>query len=259
LKLFPRPREMVTALVAVPSMTAAVKLLRQLQDEVGDNVTTFEIIGDTAFNMLLEQMTHLASPFGHVPPCAVLVEIASFWRDFLPQDAFQAALGRAVEAGLALDAVVARNDAEARALWRLREEIPEAEKRAGKAVKHDISVTPARIPAFLDAIAERLAATLPGSTLVVFGHLGDGSLHVNVVPPNLARGAAVPAVLQAQVWKMVHDLVAERDGSISAEHGIGKLKREELWRYRGALDHRLMTGIKRLLDPDDLMNPGKIL
>ncbi len=258
LKLFPRPREVVTALVATPDMGTAVKLLRFIQSEAGDNVTTFEIIGETAFRMLLDHTPELSSPFGHVPACAALVEVASFWRDFSPREAFEGCLARAAEAGLALEAVVASSEAQAEALWRLREQIPEAEKRAGAAVKHDISVTPARIPAFLAAIDARVAAELPGSTVIVFGHLGDGSLHLNVAPPGLGRGP-IPRGLRDQVWALVHGEIAAFEGSISAEHGIGQLKRDELWRYRPALDRRLMTGLKRLIDPDGTMNPGKVI
>jgi FAD/FMN-containing dehydrogenase len=258
LKLFPRPREVLTALVATASIEAAVKLLRHLQDEVGDNVTTFELIGERAFSMLLAEMPHLSSPFDRMPPCACLVEVASFWRDFSARETFEKVLGRAVEADLAIDAVVASSDAQADALWKLREEIPEAERRAGAAVKHDVSVTPAKIPAFLRAVEARVAAELPGSTVVVFGHLGDGSLHLNVAMPILGKGS-VPETLRAQTWSIVHGEVATFDGSISAEHGIGKLKRDELWRYRPPLDRRLMKGIKDFIDPEHLVNPGKIV
>ncbi len=258
LKLFPRPRETVTAFVAVPDAQAAVRLLRHVQDEAGDNVVTFEMIDASALRMLLDNMSGHVSPFGHVPPCSVLLEVASFWREFDAKAAVEACLGRAAEAGWALDATVAASPAQAQALWRLREEIPEAERRAGAQVKHDISVTPARIPEFLDLAGKRVAAAFPGSTLVVFGHLGDGSLHFNVVPPGLGKGP-VPAELAASVWRLVHDTVNELGGSISAEHGIGRIKRAELWRYRAPLDRRLMTGIKKLLDPDTLMNPGKVV
>lgn len=258
LRLFPRPREVVTALVAAPDAAAAVRLLRHLQDEAGDNVITFELIGDTAFEMLLAHRPQLSSPFGRVPPCCVLVEVASYWRGFSARDAVEAALVRAAEAGLAGDAVVAASAAQAQELWRLREEIPEAEKLAGASVKHDVSVTPARIPAFLAQVSARVAQELPGATVVVFGHLGDGSLHLNVAPPGLGHAPVSPE-LQLRVWRLVHDLVAEHDGSISSEHGIGRLKRDELWRYRPALDRRLMTGIKTLVDPGGVMNPGKVI
>jgi FAD/FMN-containing dehydrogenase len=257
LKLFPRPREVVTALVAVPDVGAAVKLLRFLQDEVGDNVTTFELIGDAALRMLLSNVPGLQSPFGRVPACTVLVEVASFWRDFEPRGAFEATLGRAAEVGLAEDAVIASNATQAAGLWKLREQIPEAERRAGPSVKHDISVTPAAIPGFLRELDQRLAVHLPGSHVVVFGHLGDGSLHLNVAPPGLE--GRVPPELHDRVWALVHGLVTELGGSISSEHGIGQLKRAELWRLRPALDRRLMQGVKALLDPAGLMNPGKIL
>jgi len=258
LKLFPRPRETVTAMVSVPDTDAAVKLLRHLQNDAGDNVVTFEFIGQTAFEMLLKHCPQLQSPFGHIPAACVLVEVASYWRDFAARDAVENSLMQAAEVGLAGDAVMAANPTQAAALWRLRESIPEAEKRAGASVKHDVSVTPGRISSFLAEMQREVAAAYPDTELVVFGHLGDGSLHLNVAFPKLGN-APVPADLQARVWRLVHDRVAAFDGSISAEHGIGKLKREELWHYRSAVDRRLMTGIKTLLDPGDIMNPGKVV
>ena len=255
LKLFPRPREVVTALVAAPGMEAAVKLLRHIQDEVGDNVTTFEVIGETAFRMLLHEMPELSSPLGGVPPSALLVEVASFWRDFSARSTFETILRGAALADLATDAVVAGSDAQAQALWRLREQIPEAEKRAGAAVKHDVSVRPARIPPFLRAVEAKVAAEFPGSTVIVFGHLGDGSLHLNVAPPGTGRGT-IPAALRERVWRVVHDQVAAFDGSISAEHGIGTAKRDHLSLVRSPAEIAAFAAIKHALDPVGILNPA---
>jgi FAD/FMN-containing dehydrogenase len=258
LKLFPQPREVITALVAVPNLSAAVQLLRHLQADAGDNVITFELIADVALNLVLQLVPGHAPPFAKTPPFSVLLEVASFWRGFSAADAVEDSLTRASEAGLCDDAIVARDDGQAAALWRIREDVPEAERRAASAIKHDVSVRPGLIPSFVDATRAAVEAALPGAGIILFGHLGDGSLHLNVVPPGLGKGR-IPPDVHARVWRAVHDVVTAHEGSISAEHGIGQLKREELWHYRSALDRRLMRAIKDAVDPRGLMNPGKIL
>jgi len=258
LKLFPRPREVVTALAAVPDLDAAVKLLRHLQEDAGDNVITFELISDVALDLVLQLLPGHTPPFPRTPPFSVLLEVASFWRGFSAADAVQDSLARASEAGLCDDAVVARDDNQAQALWRIREDVPEAERRSATAIKHDVSVRPGLIPTFVDATRRAVETALPGAGIILFGHLGDGSLHLNVVPPGLGKGRVAPEV-HGRVWRAVHDVVTAYEGSISAEHGIGQLKREELWHYRPALDRRLMRAIKDAFDQRGLMNPGKVL
>jgi FAD/FMN-containing dehydrogenase len=258
LKLFPRPREVITAMAAVADLAAAVKLLRHLQEDAGDNVITFELISDVALDLVLQLLPGHAPPFPRTPPFSVLLEVASFWRGFSAADAVQDSLARASEAGLCDDAVVARDDAQAQALWRIREDVPEAERRSGTAIKHDVSVRPGLIPTFVDATRRAVEAVLPGAGIILFGHLGDGSLHLNVVPPGLGKARVAPEI-HARVWRAVHDVVTAHEGSISAEHGIGQLKRDELWHYRAALDRRLMRAIKDSFDPRGLMNPGKVV
>jgi FAD/FMN-containing dehydrogenase len=258
LKLFPRPREVITAMAAVPDLAAAVKLLRHLQEDAGDNVITFELISDVALDLVLRLLPGHTPPFPRTPPFSVLLEVASFWRGFSAADAVQDSLARASEAGWCDDAVVARDDNQAQALWRIREDVPEAERRSATAIKHDVSVRPGLIPAFVDATRGAVEAALPGAGIILFGHLGDGSLHLNVVPPGIGKAPVAPEI-HARVWRAVHDVVTAHDGSISAEHGIGQLKRDELWHYRAALDHRLMRAIKDAFDPRGLMNPGKVL
>jgi FAD/FMN-containing dehydrogenase len=258
LKLFPQPREVITALVAVSNLSAAVQLLRHLQADAGDNVITFELIADVALNLVLQLVPGHAPPFAQTPPFSVLLEVASFWRGFSAADAVEDSLARASEAGLCDDAIVARDGGQAAALWRIREDVPEAERRAASAIKHDVSVRPGLIPAFVDATRAAVEAVLPGAGIILFGHLGDGSLHLNVVPPGVGKGK-IPPDIHARVWRAVHDVVTTHEGSISAEHGIGQLKRDELWHYRPALDRRLMRAIKDAIDPRGLMNPGKVL
>ena len=188
----------------------------------------------------------------------MLLEVASFWRGFSAAAAVEDSLASANEAGLCDDAIVARDEGQARALWRIREDVPEAERRSATAIKHDVSVRPGLIPAFVADTRAAVEAALPGAGIILFGHLGDGSLHLNVVPPGLGL-APVPSDMHARVWRAVHDVVTAHGGSISAEHGIGQLKRDELWHYRPALDRRIMRAIKDALDPRGLMNPGKVI
>jgi FAD/FMN-containing dehydrogenase len=171
---------------------------------------------------------------------------------------FEEALAAAIAAGLVADAATASSESQRRDFWRLRESIPEAQRAEGPGLKHDISVEPARLPAFVDegrALVERLA---PGARLVAYGHLGDGNLHFNLSPPAGDDGSALLAAGDA-IRRAVHDLVARFHGSISAEHGIGQLKTGELARYEDPVALELMRRIKRVLDPQGIMNPGKVL
>ena len=186
--------------------------------------------------------------------------IVEFAKDLQAQgkNAFEAALAAACEAGLASDAAVAVSDAQAQALWALRENISEAQRIEGISIKHDVSVPVSRIPEFLERAGRALAQRWPDVRVVAFGHIGDGNLHYNLSRPS---GADNPAFIAAtpEVNRIVHDLVAELGGSISAEHGLGQLKREEIARYKSPVEIDLMRSIKRALDPLGLMNPGKLL
>jgi FAD/FMN-containing dehydrogenase len=257
-KLFPRPRQEVTALVTVRDLRGAITVLRRLQDECGDAVTAFEVWADDVLSMLLEHVPGHRAPFADRAPFYALFDVASFFQTFDARAVVEAALARLADEGVVQDATVAASEAQASALWRMREEIPEGERRAGAAVKHDLSVPVSRVPEFVAASAAALAREVPGCRIVVFGHLGDGSLHYNVIPPGAGKGPIAPE-LQAHVYRIVHDVVVDHGGSISAEHGIGRLKRDELWRYRPELDHRLMRAIKAAFDPAGLMNPGKVV
>ncbi|MCL4763771.1 MAG: FAD-binding oxidoreductase, partial [Burkholderiales bacterium] len=170
----------------------------------------------------------------------------------------EAALGSAAEAGVVLDATIAQSQAQAAALWALRENISEGQRREGANVKHDISLPVSSIPRFLAEAAAALSRTFPGVRFVTFGHLGDGNLHYNLSAPE--GGDAQDFMARAPAAnRIVHDLVAAYGGSISAEHGIGQLKRDELARYKAPVELEMMRRIKSALDPAGLMNPGKIL
>ena len=170
----------------------------------------------------------------------------------------ESALSEAIESGIALDAVIATSGEQARQLWALRENLSEAQAAEGPNVKHDITIPISRIADFIEATDAKLAAAFPGVRMVTFGHLGDGNLHYNVSPPLGADYAAFVA-RTPEVNRVVHDSVGAFGGSISAEHGLGQYKREEILRYKSAVEIDLMRAIKRALDPLGIMNPGKVL
>ncbi|MDP2194462.1 MAG: FAD-binding oxidoreductase [Rhodocyclaceae bacterium] len=257
LKLFPQPTHTATAWVAVPEPAAAVALLALLREKLGDRVTAFELIGRPALDLVLKNLPDSRDPLPATSPWQVLIEIVDTLQSDLA-DALISALAAGIEAGHASDAVVAQSQAQARALWALREGVPTAQKIEGLSIKHDISVPISHLPEFIAQADAALAAAFPGVRIVCFGHLGDGNLHYN---PSHSIAANNPAFIAqtAAVNRLVHDIAHTLGGSISAEHGIGQLKRAELPRYKSAVEMDLMRAIKQALDPRGLMNPGKIL
>jgi len=257
LKLFPAPRSQATALVAVADPTAAVGLLGALRARLADRLTGFELIGALPLALCRKHHPALPDPLpGHA--WYVLVQADDAARDAPTAADLEAALGAAAESGLVADATIAQSRAQAVALWALRENISEGQRREGPNIKHDISLPVSSIPRFLAEAADALRKAFPGVRFVTFGHLGDGNLHYNLSAPEgddatgfMAHGPAAN--------RIVHDLVAAHGGSISAEHGIGQLKRDELRRYKSALELELMRRVKDALDPQGLMNPGKVL
>jgi FAD/FMN-containing dehydrogenase len=238
----------------VPS---AIALLKQLKASLGDRLTGFEHM--SALSLELSRKHHPGAPDplpGH--PWYVLVQADDSTDEAPVGPLVEAALAAAVEAGEASDAVVAQSEDQAARLWALRENISEGQRREGPNVKHDIALPVSAIPAFLDAGEQALSDAFPGSRLVVFGHLGDGNLHYNLSAPDGASAQDFMAHAEA-ANRIVHDLVAAHDGSFSAEHGIGQLKREDLVRYKSEVELTMMRSIKAALDPRGLMNPGKVL
>jgi FAD/FMN-containing dehydrogenase len=258
LKLFPRPRVRATAWVAVADPQAAVTLLGRLREVCGDRVSAFEIIGRSALSLVLKHLPGARSPLADDPEWAVLVELADTAEEVGLDALLERELGAALEAGVALDAALAANLSQAQALWGLRENISEAQRIEGVSIKHDISVPVSRIPEFLVRAGTLLRAHWPEVRIVAFGHIGDGNLHYNLSRPDAQDNARFIATT-SEVNRLVHDLVCELGGSISAEHGLGQLKREEITRYKSALELELMRAVKSTLDPRGLMNPGKVI
>ncbi len=256
LKLFPRPRSQATAVVALPDPERALALLGTAQSRCAERLTAFEIFSPLCLELVLAHFPDTVAPFRGAYPQYALLEVSDPGEGAAA--ALEAALAEAMERGIALDAVVAQSESQARALWALREHISEAQAREGPNIKHDVSVPVSSIPRFIAETGAQLARAFPGSRLVVFGHLGDGNLHYNLSPPAGVAAETFMDNLEA-VNRVVHDSVARFRGSISAEHGIGRLKREELRRYKAPLELDLMRAVKRAIDPHGIMNPAKVL
>jgi FAD/FMN-containing dehydrogenase len=188
----------------------------------------------------------------------VLLEIAMGRTDPALRESLEAELMAAMEAGELLDAAIAESDAQRDAFWKLRETIPEAQRRVGASIKHDVSVATSELPRFIEEGSKLIASLAPEGRIVSYGHLGDGNLHFNVSRPENGNDEAFMK-LAPTIQRAVHDLIASYDGSFSAEHGIGRLKREELLRYKSPVAIDLMRSLKKALDPRGIMNPGKVL
>jgi FAD/FMN-containing dehydrogenase len=257
LKLYSRPRLVATAWAGTTSPKAAVALLTRLRERIGGRVTAFELVSRTSLDLVLKNIPHSRDPLPGRSLWQVLIELSDTMESGL-DGALEGVLMEGVQAGEATDAALARSQDQARTFWRLRENISEAQKVEGVSIKHDISLPVSRIPEFLDRCDTALAEAFPGLRIVCFGHLGDGNLHYNQSKLEAQENAAFIAQSDA-VNRIVHDLVAELGGSISAEHGLGQLKRDEILRYKSEVEMDMMRAIKKSLDPKGLMNPGKVL
>jgi FAD/FMN-containing dehydrogenase len=258
LKLFPQPKAAITALVALATPRDALALLKLVEAECGPTLTGYELMSDVSLRLVASHFPDLPKPFPERYPQYALLELSSHESEEHGVALLERAIERALEDGLAQDAVVATSIAQSRALWAIREHIPLAQAAAGKNIKHDISVPISRIADFIETTDAQLEADYPGVQVVCFGHLGDGNLHYNVAPPEGIHHDDFLAQ-QGPINRIVHDSAAAHGGSISAEHGVGALKRDELPRYKSPVELNLMRAIKAALDPLGIMNPGKIL
>lgn len=254
LRLFPDPGETATALVAIGESGDAVRLLADLRGPLDDRIEAFELVSRTIFETVQKAIPGARIPMEEAYPWYVLMEVATGSN----HTRLEAALASAVEDGLVRDAVIAKNVGEADQLWRLRHSIAEAERQLGKALKHDISVPISRMQEFLKRGDELLEQLQPDAVLLAFGHVGDGNLHYNVRLPADLLGERRKAS-EERITTAILDLVAELGGSFSAEHGVGVAKRDLLKRYRRGAEYELMRRLKKTLDPENILNPGKVI
>ena len=257
LKLFPRPRAVETAFVGVPSPAAAVKLLNLAQARIGGTVTSFELIVRTVVEMAVKHGHGVRDPLTGKHPWYVLMEAASQNSEGL-RESLEQLVADAAQQGLVEDATIAASLDQAKSFWHLRHVLPEVQKPEGGSIKHDISIPVATVPDFLAEATVAVQKLIPGSRPVPFGHVGDGNIHFNVSQPVGADQAAFLA-RWGEVNAVVDKIVLKYQGSISAEHGIGKLKRESLAKVKDPVALELMRGLKRMLDPNGILNPGKVL
>ncbi|MCK9908962.1 FAD-binding oxidoreductase [Microbacteriaceae bacterium K1510] len=257
LKMFPRPRAVETAFIGVSSPAAAVKLLNLAQARAGGMVTSFELIIRGVLDFGVKHGPGIRDPLGMRHPWYVLMEVSSQNTEGL-RDSVEQLLEVAAEEDLIEDATLAASLDQTKAFWHLRHMLPEVQKPEGGSIKHDVSVPVAAVPAFLEDAIAAVQAFIPGCRPVPFGHLGDGNMHFNVSQP---IGADKDAYLArwAEMNAVVDKIVLKYDGSISAEHGIGMLKRASLPKVKDPVAMELMRGLKQMLDPNGILNPGKVL
>ena len=258
LKLFPRPRAVETAFVAVRDPAAAVELLGSLRAATGDAVSSFEYLPRLAVELTVRHIPGITDPLGQPHEHCVLCEVSSPREDPTLRAVLEAELERALADGLALDAALAESLQQRDALWRLRESVPEAQRAEGASIKHDVSVPVAALPEFMREATAAVLAIVPRGRMVAYGHVGDGNLHFNVSEPAGGDRKAFLS-LAAEIHASVHAVVRRYRGSISAEHGIGRLKRAALAVHEGPVAIDVMRSLKRALDPNGILNPGKVL
>lgn len=256
LKLFPQPRETVTAWVVVTDPLAAVRLLGNLRAVAGDNVTAFELIDRASLALVLQHMEKARAPLQAKHDWYVLIELSG--AKYQLHDILEKALQEGVASGQVIDAVIAKSEVQRLELWGLRENISEAQKLEGISIKHDIGLPVSRIDEFIQRAGTALKAISPDVRIVCFGHVGDGNLHYNLSKVNALSNEDFIAQTPV-INRIVYDLVCELGGSISAEHGLGQLKRNEVLQYKSMTEMNLMRSVKAALDPQGLMNPGKLL
>lgn len=257
LRLFPRPAERAAAWLGTPSPETALALLHLLRGAFAEQLTAFELMHRTGMDFLAERLPDLRQPMTPPPEWAVLAEVSGP-AGSAQRPRLEAALAEAVERGLAADGVLAESEAQRAQLWRVREAIPEANRKVGAISSHDVSAPLSRIARFIALGREAIGRIDPALRINCFGHLGDGNLHYNVFPPKGASRGDYER-LRGRIQRTVHDLVAELGGSFSAEHGVGRLKTADLRRYGDPAALRMMAAIKRAVDPAGVMNPGAAL
>jgi D-lactate dehydrogenase (cytochrome) len=256
-KLFPKPRETDTTFLALTKVEDAMDLFARARAATADQLTAFELIPRAALDLALVHVPGTIDPLAARHPWYVLIEMSSSQTDSGIRGLLERLLAAALEQDLVADGVIAESSAQAKELWRIREAIVEAQLYSGS-IKHDVSVPVSRVAEFIIRATAGVSDRLPGIRPMAFGHVGDGNIHFNLTQPEGADTAAYLARWQ-EFNDIVHAVVRELHGSISAEHGVGRLKRDEITHYKSPVEIDLMRRVKRALDPANIMNPGKVV
>lgn len=257
LRLYPKPLDRQTAFCGTPSIDDALRLLAMVRTGTGEAISAFEIISEFSLNLTCKHFG-ATNPIGQSCSWYVLLELTGAKPGHALREAEEEILGQALELGIITDAAIADSLEQAATIWRLRERIPEAEKLEGPSIKHDISLPASQLPQFISKAGNAVVEALKGTRFCIFGHLGDGNLHYNLSPP---EGMSDQEFLgrSSDLTDIVHGIVVKLDGSISAEHGIGLHKAEALLHYKDTVELDLMRQVKTMIDPFNIMNPGKII
>lgn len=256
LKLFPKPKETITGLLEISSPKIAIKTLADLQVKLDSSITAFELIHKQSYNFLSEVCPDVKIPFNKHPEWSILIELSGGVGSNLESRLFQS-IEELLIKGLISDALIAQSEKQAKEFWNLRENIPEANRRIGSISNHDISLPISLIPKFIDEMPDAMVH-LGDLRINCFGHLGDGNLHYNIFPPN-GKNKNDYQHLREEIKTIIHDKINEFGGSVSAEHGIGRLKIDDLEKYGDPIKLMAMRSIKNAIDPKGIMNPGAVL
>jgi len=257
-RLFPDPTAVETAWIGLESPAAGVRLLSHMKERMGDQVSGFELLQRSIIDFLLAGVPGHEDPLSTTHPWYVLCEVSGQGAPGSLSDPFTAALSEAMEAGIVADAVIASSGAQSATFWKMREDMAEAQKHAGIGIKHDVSVPVSRIAEFIETTDTALEKAYPGIRHCAFGHVGDGNMHYNPVGPANWSGGHFSQERE-KINRIVHDNVVALGGSISAEHGIGRLRLEENMHYKSPIEIEMMRTVKRAFDPEGIMNPGKVI
>jgi FAD/FMN-containing dehydrogenase len=261
LKLFEKPKSKVVSFIALADPSAALRLLKLAQELHSNELTAFELMSDECIQLVEKHVDAARSPLASRSEWYVLLELSSSSEEQALSSRIESLLEIAMENDWIADAAISSSIAQFNAIWALREDISEAQAAEGKTIKHDISLPISAIPQFIDRVTKRLIDSYSVARMVVFGHLGDGNLHFNLSPARSLDKSQneLFTSIEAEVNKLVHDEVNACNGSISAEHGLGVLRRDEASRYRSEIERNLMSSLKKSFDPKNLMNPGKVI
>jgi FAD/FMN-containing dehydrogenase len=258
LKLFPKPQARVTAFIGCASPREALELFGRLRKAAGDQLTAFEYMSDFGLEIVLKHRPSAVRPLSDRHAAYALIELTSPQKDVDLQSRLEAILSVALEDGLVEDAVLGASEAQSLALWSLRENLSEVQRLEGGSIKHDVAVPVSRVAEFIEVATKACEAEMPGIRVCAFGHFGDGNIHFNLSQPVGMDTAAYLASWE-RFNRIVHDIVDGMNGSISAEHGVGLIKRDELKLYKDPVGLDLMRAVKQALDPGNILNPGKVV